>query len=103
MTKRIEVALKSRDHGKLVRACVVLEGGRATAVTFTGDFFLEPPEVLEELSQAMSGSTAADVRERARSFFARRSQGNVMLIGAAPEDFVQVLEKALQEADRPAS
>lgn len=103
MSKRIEVALKSRNHGKLVRACVVLEGGRASAVTFTGDFFLEPPEVLEELSQAMSGSTAADVRERARSFFARRSLGNMMLIGATPEDFVRVLERAFQEAGRPVS
>jgi hypothetical protein len=103
MAKRIEVALKSRDHGKLVRACVVVEGDRASAVTFTGDFFLEPPEVLEELSQAMGGSTAADVKERARSFFARRSQDNVMLIGAGPEDFVRVLEKAFQEAGRPVS
>jgi len=103
MTKRIEVARKSRGDGKLVRACVVLEGERASAVTFTGDFFLEPPEVLEELSQAMSGSTAADAAQRARSFFARHSHGTLMLIGAAPEDFVRVVEKAFVEAGRSAS
>jgi hypothetical protein len=94
MSRHVEVALKSEGHGKLVRACVVVEGDRAAAVKFTGDFFLEPPELLDELGQAMGGATAADAPERAREFFSRQSQ--VLLIGAAPEDFARVVMKAIR-------
>ncbi|MBN2491564.1 MAG: biotin--protein ligase [Planctomycetes bacterium] len=98
MTRSVEVALKSAGHGKLVRACVVVEGERAAAVTFTGDFFLEPPELLEELGQAMCGATAVDAPERAREFLARQS--HALLVGAVPEDFGRVVVEALRRGGR---
>jgi hypothetical protein len=42
----------------------------------------------------MGGATAADAPERAREFFSRQSQ--VLLIGAAPEDFARVVMKAIR-------
>ena len=93
MLRHLDVAAKSKGHGKLVRACVAVEAGRAVAVTFTGDFFLEPPELLDELSQTLCGATAVDAAERVHAFFARQS--HMMLIGAEAEDFAHVVLKAL--------
>ncbi len=94
--KQMDVALKSPDQGKLVRACVVVEGDVARNVLFSGDFFLEPAELLGELSLTLAGATAADVATRVHDFFAR--QPTMMLIGARPEDFIQLVEKALASA-----
>jgi len=93
MARQVEVSRKSERGGKLVRACVLVEGDRATSVTFTGDFFLEPPELLDELGQAVSGTTRDQVAERVHAWFARQTQ--LMLIGAVPEDFAAVVTKAL--------
>ena len=93
MPRQVDVALKSDGYGKLVRACVVVEGNHAASVNFTGDFFLEPPELLEELGQAMGGATREDAGDRASAFFARQNQ--CMLIGATPEDFARIVMKAL--------
>lgn len=95
MAKHVDTAVKSQGHGKLVRACVVVEAGRAETVTFTGDFFLEPAEVLEDLGAAMSGATLEDAGDRARAFFG--GQTRMMLVGAGPEDFAAAVIKALEQ------
>lgn len=99
MTDQVDVAVKSVQHGKMVRACVVRERAgtpevRATTVTFTGDFFLEPAEVLDDLNEAMRGATAADAAERATAFFA--VDRAMLLIGAGAEDFAAAVLKALE-------
>lgn len=96
MSHQVEVSRKSEQGGKLVRACVLVEGGRAAAVTFTGDFFLEPPELLDELGQAVSGTTRDKVVDRVHAWFARQPQ--LMLIGAVPEDFAALVTRALDGA-----
>lgn len=93
MARQVEASRKSEQGGKLVRACVLVEGDRAAAVTFTGDFFLEPPELLDELGQAVSGTTRDTAADRVNAWFAR--QARLMLIGAVPEDFAAVVAKAL--------
>jgi hypothetical protein len=96
MARSVEVSRKSEQGGKLVRACVLVEGERAAAVTFTGDFFLEPPELLDELGHAVSGTTRDKVAARVEAWFAR--QNRIMLIGAVPEDFAALVMKALGDA-----
>ncbi|HPD41339.1 MAG TPA: lipoate protein ligase C-terminal domain-containing protein [Anaerolineae bacterium] len=59
------------------------------AVSITGDFFMHPEEALEALEAALPGvPLRADVlRERIAPFFA----GEVQVVGADVDDFVQLL------------
>jgi hypothetical protein len=41
--------------GKLVVADVTVSSGRLANVRISGDFFLEPPEVLRDIDQALEG------------------------------------------------
>ena len=97
MARQVEAAWKSEQGGKLVRVCALVEGDRVAAVTFTGDFFLEPPELLEELGQAVSGATRDKAADRIQDWFARQTR--IMLIGAVPEDFAAVVAKAVDQAE----
>ncbi len=97
----VDVAYKSDGDGKLVRACVAFEGERAMNVTFTGDFFLEPADLLDALSHAVSGSTREEVGPRVAAFF--EAHPDRLLIGAAPADFVAVVERAFARRDATAS
>jgi hypothetical protein len=44
--------------GKLVVADVTVADGRLTTVRISGDFFLEPPEVLNDIDRALEGMPA---------------------------------------------
>jgi hypothetical protein len=48
--------------GKLVVADVTVADGRLATVRISGDFFLEPPEVLNDIDHALEGM-AADASE----------------------------------------
>ncbi len=53
--------------GKLVVVDLVVDDGRLTNVEVSGDFFLEPPEALEQIVGALDGApAAADEAELAR-------------------------------------
>ncbi len=62
---------------------------RITALTITGDFFMHPEEALEMLEAALIGAplTVEGLRPRIEAFFA----GDVQVIGADVDDFVQLL------------
>lgn len=96
----VDVAHKSGGDGKLVRACVAFEGDRAANVTFTGDFFLEPADLLDALSHAVSGTTRGEIAARVTAFF--EANPDRLLIGAAPADFVAVVERAFDRRDATA-
>lgn len=76
--------------GKLLRVRLQVDAAHCiTALTITGDFFMHPEEALETLEQALLGVplTAEALRPRIATFFA----GDVQVIGADIEDFVQLL------------
>jgi len=91
----VEAAYKV-PGGKMVRACVEVEGGVIKRVAFTGDFFMEPGEIIDELGEALTGVKACDeeVRKAVTEFFAGRE---VLLWGVSPEDFAKAVSLALQK------
>lgn len=76
--------------GKLLRVRLQVDAdSRITALTITGDFFMHPEEALETLEQALLGAllSAEALRPHIAAFFA----GEVQVIGADVDDFVQLL------------
>ncbi|MBN1920248.1 MAG: hypothetical protein JW892_03310 [Anaerolineae bacterium] len=76
--------------GKLLRVRLhVSEAVCITALSITGDFFMHPEEALETLEQALLGAplTPEGLRPRIEAFFA----GDVQVVGADVDDFVQLL------------
>ncbi len=76
--------------GKLLRVRLrVGEDACIAEIRITGDFFMHPEEALEALEQALLGAplTPEGLRPRVETFFA----GDVQVIGAGVDDFVQLL------------
>lgn len=78
--------------GKLLAAEVQEKGGALSSVKLVGDFFMHPEEAIMALEEALKGSPLDEIDDRVESFFA---EGNVILYGVAPGDFVKVIRLAL--------
>lgn len=82
--------------GKLVRAEVIVVGGRLADVKITGDFFLYPEEAIFELESSLKGlGLEADY---ASHIEAKLSQAGAQLVGASPRDVAEAIKKAVGEA-----
>lgn len=90
-------AAHKAEGGKMVRICLELEGNTVKRAAFTGDFFMEPDEEIDELVAEIKGATADtdEIRERILHFFDSRE---IFLFGVSPEDFVSVTLKAMEKA-----
>ena len=76
--------------GKLLRVRLQVDEDTCIAeIRITGDFFMHPEEALEMLEQALLGAplTPEGLLPRIETFFA----GDVQVIGADVDDFVQLL------------
>ncbi len=96
--KRIDFVYRA-PGGKTIRVCIDAEGTTAKRIVFTGDFFMDPGEALDELN-AMFEDTSLEREEAKRKveeFFT--SRGGIFLLGAAPEDFVKALDRAFQQLE----
>jgi len=78
--------------GKLLAAEVQEKGGALSSVKLVGDFFMHPEEAIMSLEEALTGSPLGEIDERVESFFA---EGDIILYGVAPGDFVKVIRLAL--------
>lgn len=78
--------------GKLVRVSVTYDE-TIESVRITGDFFLEPPEALEDLEAAIEGlpadASGADIVDAVE-------QVDAQLIGFGPEDLATATMEALE-------
>ena len=83
--------------GKLVKARVEVKGGKVRWAKVTGDFFAHPEESIKELEEALAGVDAdpAVIRGTVLEFFTSR---NVVLVGADPSDFAEVIANAAKHA-----
>jgi lipoate-protein ligase A len=81
------------EGGKLVKAQVIIDGNRIRKVKVTGDFFLHPEELIEELEEALVGSllNESSLTELIRSIIEKK---NATLLGASPEDFAKCIVMA---------
>lgn len=81
--------------GKLVVVDCEIDDGRIVNVQVTGDFFLEPPEALATITEAIEGIPAnldeAAIAQRIRAALAP----DVEMVGFSPEAVATALRRAV--------
>ncbi len=82
--------------GKTIRVCIEWEDGLLKNVVFTGDFFMQPDYLIDELGESLSGvRISRDEIIKAISEFFKKHQ-DIWIYGAKPEDFAKAVLKALK-------
>ena len=81
---------KKVKGGKLIKCEIEVEGRKIKEIKFTGDFFIHPEEMLEELEENLRGKNIEEAEEIINSFFE-----NIEGIGVTADDFIEVLKKAV--------
>ena len=74
--------------GKLIKVQLTKKGDEIRKIKITGDFFLHPEELIEELEEALTGSllNESDLTQRIKAFIEKKE---ATLLGASPEDFAK--------------
>ena len=82
--------------GKLIRVQLDKKGSRIEKLRITGDFFLHPEELIEDLEKALVGHVLnmLDMGEFIGAFIERRG---ATLLGASPEDFAKCITMAAEK------
>ena len=82
--------------GKLVRVQLVKKEGRIEKLKITGDFFLHPEELIEDLEKALVGQALnlSDLDGFIGAFIERRGG---TLLGASSEDFAKCITMAAEK------
>ena len=80
--------------GKLIRAHVSVIGGRIGKIVITGDFFLHPEDVLEQLEEKLLGSNSEEIENTIRQFF---TESKAVLVGVDVKDFSEVILAAWED------
>lgn len=84
-----KASIKVSD-GKLVQVEAEFEDV-FTDVSITGDFFVEPPEALQDIEEAVIGTEADEVEEVVEAI----EDVEADLIGFSPEDVVEALRQVV--------
>ncbi len=86
----MERATYKVESGKLIKVQLREREGKIQEIRITGDFFLHPEELIEELEKALIGKPLKelDLAESIRSFIQKKE---ATLLGAAPEDFAKCI------------
>jgi lipoate-protein ligase A len=81
--------------GKLIRVQLVKKETMIEKVKITGDFFLHPEELIEDLEEALVGQAinVSNLDEFIGAFIKRRG---ATLLGASPEDFAKCIIMAAE-------
>ena len=84
-------------QGPLIRAVVLLEGGKVRNLSLTGSFHCLPVKIVEEMEKRLQGvgATEDEIGKVVRSFF---QKPGVQVANAKPEDFIQALLGAVKKA-----
>ena len=83
--------------GKLIQCDVSMEGNVIKAVRYTGDFFMYPEDAIEMLERDITHINITEARNRINKFF---EDNKIELFGVAVEDFIRVLDMAVENAMR---
>jgi len=84
--------------GKLVQVDLDVVDGHLRNVRVTGDFFLEPPEALDDIAGALEGAPADASEEELAHRIAQaleRLAGRVELLGFSPEAVARAARRAI--------
>ncbi len=93
---RVTGSLKSKE-GKLVRVSVYYAPHGVASVMITGDFFMEPPEVLDELMIHLKGLPVDQVPAHVKEFLEVKKP---IMVGVSADDFVTAFKKAITSGDK---
>ncbi len=84
--------------GKLIKVQLTKSGNRIQKIKITGDFFLHPEELIEEMESALIGRPLdeSDMSEHMRALITKRE---ATFVGASPEDFAKCIMMAGEKDD----
>lgn len=83
--------------GKLVIADFQVIEDRLAKVSISGDFFLEPPEVLEAIDQALEGMPVTSSESVLTESIRQALPDGVEMVGFSPEAVASAVQRGLQE------
>lgn len=85
--KKVEYKVKD---GKLIRVQLTRENDEIEEIKITGDFFLYPEEVIEDLEKRLTGHPLreGDLKTTVKSILEKR---DATLMGASSEDLVRCI------------
>ncbi len=86
------------DHRgeKTVRIVLETVEGIVNSVIISGDFFVDPPDVLLEISKQLRGTKISEVVERSRSVVEEALSKARIVVGVKPNDIVEALRKSIE-------
>jgi len=78
------------EGGKLIKVQLLERDGKIQEIKITGDFFLHPEDLIEDLEKALIGKPLKeqDLAESIKSLMQKRE---ATLLGASPEDFAKCI------------
>ena len=79
--------------GKLIRVHLTIENGKIKHIKITGDFFLHPEEVIEDIEQALKGHSL-DEDELNHLIENVLKSKQAIPIGVSPRDFARCIMMA---------
>jgi lipoate-protein ligase A len=81
------------EGGKLVKVQLAKRGNVIRKIKITGDFFLHPEELVEELEKKLEGRLL-DEEDLTEYIRALMEKNEASLLGASPEDFARCIMMA---------
>ncbi|RJS87231.1 lipoate--protein ligase family protein [Candidatus Bathyarchaeota archaeon] len=82
--------------GKLIKVQLTSEGKKIKNIKITGDFFLHPEEVIDDIEQTLEGHLL-DEQELSRLIRAVLASKNAVSLGVSPEDFARCIMMACEK------
>lgn len=78
------------EGGKMIKVELTPQGGRVKRIKITGDFFLHPEELIEEIENMLVGSTLEEetISSTIEEFMEKRG---AVLLGATPSDLARCI------------
>ena len=83
--------------GKLVVVDLEVEGGRLRNVEVSGDFFLEPPEALDDIVAALEGASAEADESELASLMDQGLREDAALIGFDTRSVAVAVRRAVTD------
>lgn len=82
-------------NGKMVVADLEVGDGRLTSVEVSGDFFLDPPEALSDITSALEGAPANLAEEEFAACVREALGPDIEMIGFSAEAVARAVKRAL--------
>ena len=86
------------EGGKLVKVQLQKRGNAIGKIKITGDFFLHPEELIEEMERRLEGRLLDEV-DLAEHINALVEKNEAVMLGASPEDFARCIMMAGEDDD----